>query len=341
MSVIMDYNSHNININRNSTIKYKEQYDFKELVINIDYEFVSSNTEDTLDLIIESQALYPTILDPDLWESFLNRSLKKTERKIIHNLLLESDTNLQIKSLYHNLIKNGHYSIPKLTKNNGNCIWESLYYLGYGTPIEIRKNIASLLLLVKNDFNFFPNRDICPEELFINCNDIELVKDKDNNLVYEYDYNMMVMDLYTSHSWTRLPMELILMTISRVYEIEIKIFSNKSSHINTVSVWDIDDIDNINNIDTIYLGHIDEEHYIPVIKIDNNLVHNPILLNELTKFYPRYISAKKEYHNWGYEMTMMRFNTNIDNNIISINVNSELIFDLKEIEDFSKFQVVN
>ena len=320
---------------------------------------------------LNSDIFYHIIPDFDLWESFLNRSLEKKEKKIIYDYLLENDTNLQIKSLHYNLILNGSYSIPKLTKNNGNCLFESLSYLGYGTPSEIRKNIAALLLLVKNDYNFFPGLNTCPGELFINSNDVDIVKDKNTGQIYEYDYNAMIIDLYTNHSWSRLPMELILMTISRIYEIHIKIFSNKSEYVNTVSVWNLDNLDNLDNsdldidIDIVYLGHLNEEHYVPVIKLDDEIVNNSLLMNEFYNFYPKYISAKNNYHKWGKQLTLSiglyednylasiqqkinpNPNPNPNSNYLSINhiqiipTNQELYFDLEQIKDFDDFKIVN
>ena len=121
-----------------------KQIEFEDDIINADYEFTSTDIEENqFDSTIDSDIFYPIIPDFDLWESFLNRSLEKKERGVIHDYLLENDTNLQIKALHYNLISNGPYSIPKLTKNNGNCLFESLSYLGYGTPSEIRKNILS------------------------------------------------------------------------------------------------------------------------------------------------------------------------------------------------------
>ena len=277
----------------------------------------------------------------------MNRKLKDNEREILHDYLLENDTNSQIKSLHYNLILKGAFTIPKLTKNNGNCLFESLSYLGYGSTSEIRKNMAALLLLVRNDYNFFSRKDICPEELFVNCNDVEVVKDKNTGLVYEYDYDSMIVDLYTNHSWSRLPMELILMTISKIYEIHIKIFSNKSEYINTVSVWNLDEPD----IDTIYLGHLNEEHYVPVIKINAEIASDPLLMDEFMKCYPKYVSAKNDYHKWGKQMaTLLGLYGNIRSNFNSSNAtiqqssmsasNPEIYFDLEQIRDFSDFEVV-
>jgi hypothetical protein len=279
-------------------IDYKEHIEYEDDVMDADYEFTSIDGDDDYD--IDTQAGYPAVPDFDLWEGYLKRKLKKKEYEIIHDYLLENDTNLQIKSLHYNTILSGAFTIPKLTKNNGNCLFESLSHLGYGKPSEIRKNIAALLLLVRYNNDFFPKRDVCPEELFNNCNYEDLVKDGITNIVYEYDYDTMIVDLYRNHSWTRLPMQLILMTISRIYEVHIKIFSNKSDYVNVITVWESDEPD----IDTVYLGHINEEHYIPVIKISEDITRDAFLMEEFRKNYPRYISAKKKYHQWAKRVSL-------------------------------------
>lgn len=256
--------------------------------INCEYEITHIDTDDTIQMFI-LDIPHPDI---DFWEKNLSRQLIKKEKEIIHTYLLESDINSQIKSLHFNIWSHGAFSIPKLTKNNGNCLFESLSHLGFGKPSEIRKGIASLLHLVRDEIYFFPKTNIAPEELFLNCNDTEMVKDLRTGEVYEYDYDMMIMDLYTFSSWKRLPTELILMAICRVYEIELKIFSNKSKYVNTISVFDNLDIP------TYYLGHINEKHYVPVIKLDDSITLNPMLSNEFASYYPIYSEGKKQYVQW-------------------------------------------
>lgn len=329
---------------------YGEEIEFEDDIMDADFEFTSVENDD-IQNEQNTDIFYPTLPDFDFWESFLNRKLQDKEYEIIHDYLLENDTNLQIKLLHYNIILNGIFTIPKLTKNNGNCLFESLSHLGYGKPSEIRKNIAALLLLVRYNNNFFPNRNVCPEELFIDCNYENLVKDKNTGMVYEYNYDAMIVDLYTNHSWSRLPMQLILMTISRIYEVHIKIFSNKSEYINTVSVWDPHEED----IDTIYLGHLNEEHYVPVIKLNEDIAKDAFLMDEFMKSYPRYISAKKNYHKWGKHVAMsMGLYGNNSSNFInshfrndSINgtrpasiTNPQIYFDLQQIQDFNDFEII-
>jgi len=177
----------------------------------------------------------------------------------------------------------------------------------------------------------------------------------------------MIVDLYTNHSWSRLPMELILMTISRIYEVRIKIFSNKSEYVNIISVWDSNnldlDLDLVLDLNTIHLGHINEEHYVPVIQIDDEIISDPLLMDEFVKSYPKYISAKNEYHKWGKQMAISiglygdvslsrdlyqnyipeksdntQFVPLITNQITSSN--ADLYFDLEQIKDFDDFEII-
>ena len=69
-----------------------------------------------------------------------------------------------------------------------------------------------------------------------------------------------------------------------------------------VSVWNIEEP----NINTIYLGHIDEEHYIPIIKIDDDISQNILIMNEFKNNYPRYITAKNKYHKWAKKMQLLK-----------------------------------
>lgn len=289
-------------------------------LIDEEYEYIS-----IYDDVLNEPELY-FAPNPEEIQVFLGRMLSYKENRLIYEYLLEKDTNIQIKLLHQNCMKNGLYSISKLTKNNGDCLFESLSYLGYGKTSEIRKNISALLLSIKNDCNFFSTMNTSPEEIFLNCNDVELIKDEITGDIYEYDYDMMVCDLYENNSWTRLPMQLILMTISRIYEIEIKIFSNSSTYINTINMNSVD-----TEIDTVYLGHINEEHYIPIIKIDEDLMIDPILLSEYTSNYPIYTKFKRLYNLWCESL--------INNDCF--NLNNTIEIDMKETEKMEDFYTIS
>lgn len=256
---------------------------------------------------------YPSKPDIDLWEYFLNRSLIQEEKELLMEVIVEKDLNKQIKLLKKNILESNCF-IPKLTNNNGNCLFESLSILGLGEnglgiehPKIIRDNISSVLLYVRNCSDFFPNVSLSPEEIFNNSNDVEFIKFKQNQEVWEYNYDMMICDLRTNYSWTRLPTELILMTISRIYQVKIFIHHNKTKFINTINVWENVLADE--DLDIIHLGQINEEHYIPIIELPNELKLNLDIYYEISNINIKYSSAKSKYEKWVEIMTMSFFSS--------------------------------
>lgn len=268
-------------------------------------------------------------LDIDTWEQILNRKLNIEEKKIILNVILEDDLNLQIKNLQNNMISNGLFFIPFLTNSKGNCLFESLSYLEIGNTTEIRRNIAALLLLVRNDKTFFPNLDISPEQIFLNANDLKYVYIRNEDKSYSYNYDMMIVDLYNNNNWSRLPTELILMAMSRIYEIKINIHHNKSTYISTVNVWN--GIILNDEITQIHLGHINEEHYVPIIKIPDEILDNPELYYEYIYNPPKYNIAINKYNNWAEKIVMFddKNLTNLTNKSI-YNYDLDVVYDLDD-----------
>ena len=171
---------------------------------------------------------YPKTSDIETWESFLNRELTMEEKLYLMDVVIEKGLNKEIYLLQENLKRDGTLYIPKLTSNVGNCLFESLEILGYGDAEQIRKNVSAVMTLSSKDELFFPHihQSLC--SIFTNSNDIATVLDKDEEKAYKYNYDMMLVDLYSKHSWSRLPTELILMVISRIYKIQILIYHNNT-----------------------------------------------------------------------------------------------------------------
>ena len=165
------------------------------------------SNNDELDNTMNLNEWYMENYDIDFWENILSRNLDSDEIKLIHNVWNETSLNIDIQMLQQNIIDHNCY-IKSITKNLGNCLFESLAELGLGDNDfginkheVIRKNIASVLLIMKTEIGFFPKIDLTPEELFKNINDIEFVKNKLDGQIYEYDYDMMIYDLSTNFSW--------------------------------------------------------------------------------------------------------------------------------------------
>ena len=295
--------------------------------------------------------------DISFWEKILSRQLDNEEKKLFYRVWNENLLNIDIKMLQSQIIKNNCY-IKSITNNVGNCLFESLASFGLGDndlniePSEmIRKNVACILLLVKKEKGFFPNLKYnTPEEIFINQNDIEFVKEKNTKLVYEYDYTMMIYDLSSNYSWTRLPTEFILMAISRIYQVEILIYHNKNDFINKINIWD--KTKNFNDIDKIRLGQINEEHYFPLLELPDELKYNNDVLDEIINNYIKYDDDTKKFKKWSKIMiesintytkdnNLNNDNYNLDESIIMKSNNKlteEQINDYIQIANFDEFE---
>jgi hypothetical protein len=236
--------------------------------------------------------------DIDFWENLLSRKLYKDEQKIIHGIWNESALNVDVKVLQKNIIKHNCY-IKNKTNNIGNCLFESLASLGLGdndlgitNHVMIRKSLAIVLLMVKTEIGFFSKNNLTPEEIFTNSNEIEFVQDKKTGEVYIYDYDMMIYDLNSSYSWERLPTEFILMALSKIYQVEIRIYHNSNDFVNRINV--LDDVpENI-----IRLGQINEEHYFPLLKIPDELKNDSDVIDSILNTNVIYDKFIKQFKKW-------------------------------------------
>jgi hypothetical protein len=268
---------------------------------------------------------YPKTSDIETWESFLNRELTMEEKLYLMDVIIEKGLNKEIYCLQENLKRDGTLYIPKLTSNVGNCLFESLEILGYGDAEQIRKNVSAVMTLCASNESFFPFIHQSIRNIFTNSNDIATVLDKDENKSYKYNYDMMLVDLYSKHSWSRLPTELILMVISRIYKIEILISHNNTQYITKINVWDDMPI-----IASIRLGQLNEEHYVPIKQITDAISAD--MVNKKIK----YVKAKNRFHKWARELVInINESAKIKESIIQNHL-SKLEDDTKEcvLEDF-------
>ncbi len=243
--------------------------------------------------------------DIEFWENILSRKLDFEEKSLFNQIWNENALNIDIKMLQKNIIQNKCY-IKSITTNQGNCLFESLGALNLGENefnilpnVMIRKNLAALLISVKTEIGFFPNLpNSTPEEIFLNYNEIEFIKDSKTGMVYEYDYDMMVYDLFTNYSWSRLPTEFLLMVISRIYNVKILIYHNKTNYINEINVWNTVDFEN----NVIRLGLINEEHYLPLLKLSDDLKHDKNIIDEILNVEIKYDDGIKKFNLWSKTM---------------------------------------
>ena len=205
------------------------------------------------------------------------------ELNIIQNYKTEKTFNRKLKNLYKTC-QNKNLCVPVLTQLDGNCLFESLVYFGIGPNIKLlRKYVSLLLFTYKNYKNFFPENEYTLEEIFRLSNEVEYVKGLDGNY-YSYTYDTMCQDVMNNYSWTKLPTQLILMMISYVFKLEIIILNNVGDYENNINI-----VNSNGNVKrhTIYLGHIQEAHYFPLIYNVNN--NELLYYNEFTNLLQRWI----------------------------------------------------
>lgn len=218
------------------------------------------------------------------WEIYLNRRLTNKEKNLLISASNEIGLNKIIMDLAINLSDPNLY-IPNLTFSNGNCLYESItYHINDISIKDLRKLLSNFMCLYKDYKNLFPNQDLSLNEMFLMQNEIEYVSDKKTNTIYKYNYDIMCADLACDCSWERLPVQIILMCVSYIFDAKITIYhDNGYTH-------DITTCDEIKK--TIYVGLLGEFHYIPLTAKTNT---DPDDITDKVIVYNKYID---KYHDW-------------------------------------------
>ncbi len=232
---------------------------------------------------------YKSTLKLKYWESYLGRKLKKHEFFLIKQAESENSMNNKIMDIYSSAKVNGLY-VPQLTNLHGNCIFESLQYHGLCDNIEhFRCGLAYLLILFKDKKYFIPEQELSLEEIFNVSNNVETVFCKKTRRMYKYTFITMCLDLAKNCSWTRLNTQLIFLAMTVLFNIRISVLHNNGY------ISEIKTIEN-ENTKTIYLGLIDETHYIPVAVKCGHPIED---------ICPKYLESIREFHAWAREMSIM------------------------------------
>jgi len=238
---------------------------------------------------------YPRTTNIEKWEIYLGRDLEQFEYIILKNVGAEKYFNQKLLNLYNNCKKYDTY-IPILSNLHGDCLFECLIYNGLGEDINsLRKSLSYLLYQYKDFKNFFDGRDDTLNEIFTITNDIEYVYNSDDDKLYKYTYNIMCEDLVNDHSWDNLPSHLLLLFISRLFNIEFFIISDVFDQPTIIHAYE--NSENKPELTKVYLGHIFENHYVPVTVIDENYNEDK---------YLTYFDAKRVFHHWGTTMANMK-----------------------------------
>lgn len=201
------------------------------------------------------------------WENYLKRDLNPKEYSIVSRYNSECSMNECIREiLFYG--EQDRLVVKLLPKIDGNCLFESLVSHGIGDSISVLRNgLATLIYFMKDVKGFLgPNSDSM-QEMFDATNEVEfvgkVVDDDDNNeefvSYHRYTFETMVQDMTENSSWSLLPTQMILMVVSRLYGVKIVILNNQSPYRNII------DVSGIDLPKVIYIGHIDEYHYISLM----------------------------------------------------------------------------
>ena len=193
--------------------------------------------------------------DSKHWESTFNEKNLQFNKKIKKIKYLNNE-NTELDKMLNKLeinCKKHNYCISKITKLNGDCFFEVLVYNDLAEDvISIRKMIASLFVCFKNVKGFFknfPNDTL--EDLFNKFTETQI----------EYTYDLMCCDLICNGSWIRLPTQLIMMVISKCFNINFTIIN--CDHNNLIIINESNDTDMASQ-KNIGLGFLPEFHYIGI-----------------------------------------------------------------------------
>ena len=237
---------------------------------------------------------YPKSTNIKKWEQYLDRKLDITEKRLLNNASQEVQLNKCIYNLIKN-VKNKNLYIPTLSVSDGNCLYDSICYKLKDNkplkliPTDIRNLVSNFMKLYKKYPGVFSSHnmnltDMTLEDMFMCQNDIDYIYDKNTNKLYKYTYDVMCADLACDNSWQRLPVELILMCISFLYDVKI-VICHDNGYMHEI-------ITSENITDTIYLGLLGEFHYIPLeIKKDTD---EPDIIDYI-KIYNNYMDT---FHAW-------------------------------------------
>jgi hypothetical protein len=158
------------------------------------------------------------------------------------------------------------YQIKEHVPYDGNCFFRSLVKLGIGETMgSLRRGLACLLYQFGDYKGIFPNQpDTSLKELFSVFNEVHWVYDEDEQCVTRYNYDTMCADVYSAGAWDRLPMQQLMLFISRIYDLEIVIYNSRSKLSRRI-VWDESEDRQYNN--RVVLGQLSETHYLPLEEI--------------------------------------------------------------------------
>ena len=238
--------------------------------------------------------LYRRCINIKYWQNYLDRNLTTREIILIKDVGIEIKENAKLGVIHNMAVKNGLY-IEHLTDMDGNCLFESLKYIGiFDDADDLRKGVAFLLLLLENvdmekEFKCKNILHTTPKIAFECTNDIKYVHCKQHNMLYQYTYQTMCNDLYGDSSWNRLNTEVVLRILAIVFNLGFRIY-HTTDYISEIIP------ESSENPTIVNLGLMGEFHYIPLVPIPGNLDDIPEC--------PKFRNSFKAFHYWARKMAV-------------------------------------
>lgn len=234
---------------------------------------------------------YVPTSDIGYWCRYLDRELHNNEISLLKKLKTERLINNDIKKLYIKAEQNNMH-IPILPYVDGNCLFSCLKYYGICNDIdEFKYELATIMLFFRDKKNFIPGDDRNLKEAIEDTLELHFVVCENTGKMYKYDYNAMCIDLLSNSSWNRLNTEILLMIMSIVLNLKFTIFHSDNDHKTIIC------INENKNTFNIYLGLIDEFHYIP-LDIKNRDTPN------ITYKCPKYDDVELLFREWAENMAI-------------------------------------
>lgn len=226
------------------------------------------------------------------WRKYLERDLNIEEKLILKDIKIEKKENEKLKKIHEVAIQNGLY-INHLTMMDGNCLFESLKYIGvHDSAVELRKGIAFLLSALEHvdleaEFECSGVLHSSPHTAFNLTNEVSYVHCSKTDKLYRYTYQTMCRDLYGDSTWNRLNTEVVLRILAIVFNYEFRII-HTTGHISTIKPQSKYPTTVIN------LGLMGEFHYVPVVPIPPEMKETPEC--------PKFRESVKAFHRWARSM---------------------------------------
>lgn len=267
-----------------------EQYPIFKKLDNDDVSLIINNSSENLtsdiwksfvknflvnldeDEIKKMENNYPNTLSKSAWKHFFESELNDFTKMMLFELKKEQFINSLIHDIYNKAEDMNLYT-SLLPKFDGNCLFHALVDNGIGKDhISLRKGLAYIMYIFKDKKGFFDNPDIDSSfnELFSNFNEVQLVMSDEERKIYKFSYDLMCYDMAGETNFNITLTHLLLLVISQLYKVDFVIIHNNDSggYSSVISTWD--HLENKENIRSVYLGLINENHYISLKKKPSN-----------------------------------------------------------------------